>query len=80
MILPPPDCEFGYPWSQVADILGNRLPEFKVWMYTQTMSMCDGHRWDYDAHQYVETGCGPHGGITRQSDLRRFLDGQPIID
>jgi hypothetical protein len=79
--LPEPDCKYGYTHSQVEQIMGDREQEFNHWMYGQTMAICDGRDYDYEKKEYVPSGCDhPHGSITYTWDLKRFLDGLPVID
>lgn len=80
MTLPAPECWLGYPWYQCEEILGTRTTEFGKWMYGQTMSLCDGRRYDHDLLEYVDTCPEPHGVVVYKWDLQRFLDGRPIID
>lgn len=79
MILPEPECPYGYPHQQVEDIVGDRSPAFWKWMSGQTMMLCDGREYDYATKEYVETGHA-HGGIVYASDLRTFLAGWRPID
>lgn len=78
--LPSPDCETGYTRDQLREILGNRFEEFDGWMYGQTVALCEGRKWNYYTKEYEETDCGPHGPVVYSWDLKRFLDGRPIID
>lgn len=78
--LPTPACRYGYPQGQVAAILGPRLGDFGRWLSGQTMSGCDGREYDYEASDYRDTGCGPHGIVVHESDLRRFLSGRRPLD
>jgi hypothetical protein len=79
---PDPSCPQGYTEEDLRTILGPRLNEFVKWMYGQTMSICDGLKYDYDKRDYEPTGCysRPHGAVVFPWDLERFLDGLPIID
>ena len=76
-----PECEDGFTDRQVRDITGDRYDEFCRWMYGQTMSLCEGRKYDHARRTYYES-CGgvAHGGIVYKWDLQRFLDGRPIID
>ena len=80
MTLPDPECQYGYTEEQLSTILGERIDAFNHWMRGQTMSICDGRRYDYDKGEYEDTGCGPHGVITYRWDVQRFIDGRPIVD
>jgi hypothetical protein len=78
--LPEPECELGYTESQLKTILNSRYKEFMSWMSGQTMALCDGRAYDYELDLYRNTGCGPHGGVVYYWDLKRFLDGKPVVD
>lgn len=80
MSLPKPECELGYPVTQLASVLGDRFKEFGQWMYGQTMALCDGRSYNHEKREYEETGCGPHGTICYAWDVERFLAGRPIVD
>lgn len=75
-----PDCQLGYPRSQVIALVGDRLAEFDQWMNGQTIALCDGRAYNYDRREYEDTGCGPHGMIAYRWDMERFLRGGPILD
>lgn len=78
--LPAPECELGYTEHQIAQIMGPSLDRFNKWMSGQTMSICDGRRYNHKLGQYEATGCGPHGTITYSHDVRRFLSGGQPLD
>jgi hypothetical protein len=79
--LPKPDCELGYPHYQVETLLtGPRLTAFKNFMRGQTMSICDGRSYNYASSEYEDTGCGPHGGVVYESDLKSFVNGRGLWD
>lgn len=79
--LPTSNCGQGYPRSQlIAIIPTDELERFDAWMDGQTMSICDGRRYNHVAREYENTGCGPHGPVVYRHDLQRFLDRLPIID
>lgn len=80
IVMPAPECELGYPDSQICSIMGERYNEFMRWMNGQTMALCDGRSYDYASQSYKLTGCGPHGGVVYSGDVQRFLEGHPIID
>lgn len=64
MSLPKPECEQGYPWTQIEGLLDQaQLEKLRDWMYGQTMSLCE-----------------EHGGVIYPWDLRGFLQGSPITD
>jgi len=73
---PKPLCPMGYPWEQIADALAEDVfKEFSRWMGGQTMMICDGRRYNYEAKAYEPDECagGPHGGVVYTYDLHRFL-------
>jgi hypothetical protein len=57
-----------------------RLEEFIKWMHGQTVGVCDGRRYDYNANTFRDTGCGPHGPVYYRHDVARYLNNQPVID
>lgn len=75
-----PDCRYGYSATQLEALLGDRLDDFYRWMCGQTVSICDGREYDYDARDYRDTGCGPHGTVVYTSDVRQFLAGRAPLD
>lgn len=87
-----PECQHGYTWQQVKDILGRREEEFWRWMRGQTVSGCQQEpqrEWRKDTEApggmcLVDVGpplCDrPHGMVVYPWDVKRFLDGGPIID
>jgi hypothetical protein len=75
-----PECELGYPVDQLMRILGDRFSEFLKWMTGQTFTSCTGTRYNYLAEEYEPTGCGPHGFVYYEWDVKRFLSGLPVID
>lgn len=80
--MPKPECESGYPWYQIREILGvKRTKELSEWMYGQTMTRCEGRRYNHSIRAYEES-CGgvSHGGVVYPWDLQRFMDGGPVID
>ncbi len=70
--LPDPACELGYPADQLDAILGADLLAFDDWFGVRTLSMCDGRRYDYRRHEYLPTGCGPHGAVVSAADVAKF--------
>ena len=60
--LPEPKCKWGYTEEQVADIMGDRLNEFRKWNRGSTMVSC----WDH------------HGSITYVEDVANFLRGLAV--
>ncbi|RAO26490.1 hypothetical protein PSN13_06518 [Micromonospora saelicesensis] len=78
--LPEPACRYGYTVEQLQEALGDRADAFGRWMSGQTGAICDGRAYDYDACEYRETNCGPHGSVVYSHDLRRFLAGGRPLD
>lgn len=78
--LPEPECELGYTDSQLKTILGSRYKEFMSWMSGQTVAICDGRVFNYEANRMQDSGCGPHGVVVYYWDLKRYLDGLPVVD
>jgi hypothetical protein len=79
--LPDPECEAGYTVPQLHEILGDRFEAFEHWMRGQTMAICEGRRFVHETRTYREC-CGgqAHGVVVYPWDLKRFLEGKPIID
>lgn len=80
--LPEPECEGGYTYRQIVEILGAWTDDFGDFMYGQTMMICEGQKYNHDTQEYEEA-CGgvAHGmPIVYPWDLERYLDGRPIID
>jgi len=73
---PKPDCPSGYSWSFLEEILDEEtFEQFGKWMSGQTMTLCEGRRYDHEAKEYRADECAgnPHGGVAYQYDLHRFL-------
>lgn len=80
-LLPERSCRYGYTVDEVREITGSRFDEFNRWMYGQTMMICDGRKYDYEAKAYVPSDCGaPHGTVIYAWDVDRFLAGLPVVD
>jgi hypothetical protein len=77
--LPAPACQLGYTQTQLDAILID-VDHFGNWMRGQTMVICDGRYYDYDAKAYEDTGCGPHGAVVYAWDVTRYIEGGPIVD
>lgn len=77
--IPRPICDVGYPQSQLETMLPVvRLKQFYVWMRGQTFSECNGLL--FNGKNLVPSGCGPHGYVYYESDVRAFLAGRPVLD
>lgn len=81
-ILPEPECQMGYTRRQLHEILSEKYAVFMAWMNGQTQSICDGREYDPVSKTIVPSQCTPvaHGSIVYPHDLRRFLEGLPVID
>lgn len=77
--LPPQACKYGYTVAQIREIVDSEY-HFGRWMRGQTSAICDGREYDHDTKTYNETGCGPHGPVVYLHDLKRYIDGGPIVD
>jgi hypothetical protein len=76
--LPVPICRLGYPQSQLKEIFSeDQFKRFIAWMRGQTFASCEGSEY---VKYYVPNGCGPHGYVYYTHDVKRFLDGSPIVD
>ena len=76
-----PECDYGYTYLQLEAILGDRLSEFQSWMRGQTMTLCNGQRFNHDTGEYEEScGGAAHGSVVYGWDLERFLAGGEVID
>lgn len=81
MVLPDPDCELGYPVTQLQRILdAQQMNRLQLWMWGQTASICEGRRYDYETDEWTDTGCGPHGVVYYKHDVERWLNAHRIID
>lgn len=72
---PQPECWLGYPITQLEEYLGpQRAEKLWEWMYGQTMSICDGQRYDHELQSYVDTCPEPHGPVIYVWDFQRWQD------
>ena len=80
--LPAPSCPVGYTAEDLKKILGDDMEKFQNWMVGQTISLCEGRKFNYDTHEYVPTECSahPHGAVVYPWDLRQFLAHKPPLD
>ena len=75
-----PECEHGYPVSQLErELDAETFEALQKWMHGQTMTLCNGQRYSHETKEYYETGhsCGP---VVYSWDVKRFLDGLAVID
>jgi hypothetical protein len=77
-----PSCPHGYTRVDLAIILGERLAGFDRWMNGQTMMLCEGRLYDYEAKEYRPDACAddPHGVVAYPRDLRQYLRGGRPLD
>ena len=62
--LPNPGCQVGYTFTQLRELLGPvRFAKLTGWLGDQTVECND-------------SGCGAHGAVVREIDLRAFLNGR----
>lgn len=78
--LPKPKCKYGFTEEQIRKIMGAHLLRFQAWISGQTGAICDNRDYDHEAKEYKPSGCGPHGFIIYEHDVRRFLAGGPNLD
>lgn len=76
-----PECAWGYTTQQLRRILGSHFDDFGRWMRGQTMTLCNGQKYNHDTEEYEEA-CGgvSHGGVVYPWDLGRYLNNLPVID
>lgn len=69
-------CPLGLTETEVRDLMGERHAEFMTYMRGQTLAVCNGTRYDFEAKQYEDTECiaEPHGIVVYPWDAQRFLD------
>jgi hypothetical protein len=75
-----PECQLGYPETQLMEMLGPIMDSFMYWMRGQTFSACDGKRYNYETNKYEDTGCGPHGYVFYTHDVERFFSELSVFD
>ncbi len=80
--LPEPACRGGYPWSQLEELFSpEEIKRLHEWMHGQTMMLCEARIWNRTTEQYEEACDGvAHGVVVYPWDLRRWMNGLPIID
>jgi hypothetical protein len=80
MSLNAPECSYGYPMSQLErEMDAETLARFQAWIYSQTMAICDGRRYNRDTGEYDPTGHA-HGLVAYQWDVECFLGGGEVVD
>lgn len=81
----PPTCRLGYTADDltVEIFKGDEelVERFKAWMIGQTYAYCEGRIYNFDTGKYEEA-CGgvSHGPVFYSHDVKRFLNGEPIVD
>lgn len=77
IVLPEPECEAGYPHSQLQAILEPAvLTALHRWLQGQTQTICSGELYDWETKQNVPSGCDrPHGYVAYKWDVERFIHG-----
>jgi hypothetical protein len=80
--IPPPDCRWGYPTSQLEEHLSvNQMQRLMQFMGGQTMTLCEGRAYNHQTKEYYEVCDGvAHGTVIYAHDLWRFLVGLPVVD
>lgn len=62
-----PSCPMGYTNSDIYNMLGDEDEAFWYFMRGQTMSICEGYRYDHDKLGYFSTECS------------NMLPGMPVL-
>jgi len=80
--MPKPECEIGYPISQLEKWNLFPLSHFRTWMKGQTYAVCNGEMYDHEKKEYLPSSCSPiqHGSVFYTRDVLRFLEGKEVID
>lgn len=87
--LPKPECEWGFTSTQIETILNNdkkKLSKFYKWMDGQTVCSCPKKVYNHEKECYEPSKCFiklryiHEGTIYYVGDVRRFLEGLPVID
>ena len=76
-------CPWGYTNAGIKRILPREEEKrFWQWMAGQTMMLCEGREYDYEAKAYKPSACAqtPHGGIVYTWDLEQYLAGGAALD
>ena len=80
--MPEPSCPLGYTEADLQQHWGGRLKSLYATLAGQTGSICDGRSFNHETREYEPTACAehPHGFTTYVHDVRRWLEGKPVID
>jgi len=79
-MFPEADCNGGYSFALLEATLGEeRFAELTDFMNGQTMTLCEGRRYDHETESYTETH-EAHGPVVYTWDVERFMRGGPILD
>ena len=83
MNVDPPECPYGYPDTQLREMLSLReYTLLAVYMRGQTMMLCEGRRYNHEKGRYEPDACAehPHGVVIYAHDFDRWRAGLPIVD
>lgn len=80
--LPEPECELGYPHSQLEEMFDEQqMKRLHLWMAGQTQAICEGKLYDHGKGEYYPCCDGTaHGYVMYAHDVRRWLSAGPILD
>lgn len=80
--LPEPECQMGFTRKQIEEMFGTiGVSQFFEWMSGQTVCQCDGKAYNHEKKTYEPTGCThPTSTIYYMGDVKRYVEGLPIID
>lgn len=82
--MPSPSCRLGYTIQDLDAIFQNdteTMTRFGTWMFGQTFALCEARVYNPETEEYEEA-CGgvAHGNVYYPYDVKRFLNGLPILD
>ena len=83
MILPTPECPYGFPDKQLRKIFTReQYQNFFSWMRGQTFTDCDGWKYDPSTKSMEHTECfdDPHGYVFYTHDVAKYAKGSGILD
>lgn len=80
--MPAPSCPLGYTDGDLQRYWPDRLKSLYAILAGQTGAICDGRVYNPATGVYEPTSCAeePHGFITYVHDVRRWLEGRPVLD
>lgn len=74
-----PDCRFGFSHDLLRESLSPEdYADLQDWLAGQTQSICSGCRYDFKIERDVPSGCGPHGPVAYDWDVKRWLHARAI--